>query len=155
MIEFRKADSGDINTIVGLRIEFLKEAQKNHADIIHDKVLGESLHDYFCKNMNNGQFIAWLAVDEKKIVGTSGLCFYTTPPSYKNRTGRIAYIMNMYTLPSHRRMGIARHLFARILDEAKEVGVKKICLHATEDGRGLYEKFGFEGTDDEMILSVE
>lgn len=154
MIEYRNANKNDIDELVRLRIEFLKEAQNIESDS-NDPSVKISLVNYFSSTMNNNSFIAWLALDKNKIVATSGLCFYTLPPSYKNLTGNIAYIMNMYTQPNYRKKGIATFLFEKMIDEARRLGYKKLCLHATEKGKSLYIKYGFKDTNDEMILNLE
>jgi len=154
MPEFRRADIKDIADLINLRIEFLKEVQ-NVQNGERDRDLFNNLNVYFTENMNKGNFISWIAVVDNKIAGTSGLTFYTTPPSFKNMNGMTAYIMNMYTIPVYRRKGIAFKLFELTLNEAKSLGYKKICLHATEKGCGLYEKFGFYRTSDEMVLEIK
>ena len=154
MITYRKATINDITELVRLRIEFMKEAIKidNNYD---DKLIERVLSEYFNNNIQNGSFIAWLAVCGDRIIGTSGLCFYTRPPSYKNISGKAAYIMNMYTDPQYRHRGIASTLFENTVLEAKSLGYKKICLNATQMGRSLYIKFGFKAIDSEMELNLE
>jgi GNAT superfamily N-acetyltransferase len=151
MIEYRKAHVDDCEALVELRIRFLKEAQGIDTDE-NDLDIKDALSRYFTEKMGNGGFIAWLALDECKIVATSGLCFYTLPPSFTDFTGKVAYIMNMYTEPSYRKQGIATNLFGRLLDEAKALGYKKVCLNTTAQGRPIYERFGFRETGDEMAL---
>lgn len=153
MISYRKATFEDIGELVRLRSDFAKEVQKI-TDNSRDRVFIETLTDYFKNTMPDDSFIAWVATDENRIVGTSGLCFYKLPPSYRNLTGNMAYIMNMYTLPNYRNKGIAKVLFEKIIMEAKQKGYKKISLHATEMGRPIYSKFGFKGIDTEMELEI-
>jgi GNAT superfamily N-acetyltransferase len=75
--------------------------------------------------MPKDRFIAWIAEEDGKVIGTSGLCFYTLAPSHNNMSGGVAYIQNMYTLPEYRGRGIAKVLFDKVLTEAKERGYKK------------------------------
>lgn len=162
MIEFRKATIEDISELVGLRIELLKEINReDNIDVETQTGVEELLHNYFRNNLPNEKFIAWLAIDEGKIIATSGLCFYSVPPLFKKidgnikkMNGNIAYIMNIYTVPEHRGEGIAKRLFEKVLTEAKSLGYKKITLHATDMGQRLYIKYGFKVTDSEMILNV-
>jgi GNAT superfamily N-acetyltransferase len=151
IIKYRKANIEDINELVRLRIEFMKEAMNIDNDQ-NDQVVRKALVEYFNRTMKDNNFIAWLAIDGSAIVGTSGLCFYTLPPSYKNISGDAAYIMNMYTQPLYRCRGIAASLFEKTVLEAKSMGYKKISLHATEMGKQVYKKFGFKEKDDEMVL---
>ena len=60
--------------------------------------------------------------------------------------------MNMYTDPAYRRKGIATKTLDLLIAEAKSKGVTAISLEATEMGRPLYEKYGFEKMEDEMAL---
>lgn len=153
MITYRKADLNDLSALISLRLEFMKEAQ-NITSEEQDKDLSISLSDYFRSHMSDNQFIAYLAEDGDQIVGTSGLCFFSRPPSYKNTKGKAAYIMNMYTRPAYRGRGIAFCLFEKLLGEAKALGYQNISLHATKMGKPLYRKFGFQESADEMVLHL-
>lgn len=154
MIEYRNADLNDISELVRLRIVFLQE-MGNKAISIEDENLRKVLYEYFEERVLKNEFVAYLALENNEIIATSGLCFYTLPPSYKNLTGKVAYIMNMYTSPSYRKRGIAKVLFQKIVEEAKIRGYKYISLHATEKGRPLYLKFGFKDLNTEMTLKIE
>ncbi len=76
----------------------------------------------------------------------------TVMPTYHNPSGNKAYIMNMYTNPDYRRLGIATKTLELLVADAKEKGVSTISLEATDMGRPLYEKFGFVKMHDEMEL---
>jgi len=143
MIEYRRANAGDIDELVRLKIEFMKEALKIET-CFDDKEMKDSLTDYFNKTIHNDSLNDWLAIDNSRIIGTSGLCFYTLPPSYKNITGNVAYIMNMYTDPAYRGKGIASQLFEKMIFEVKKLGHKKISLHATDKGKPVYLKYGLK-----------
>lgn len=57
-------------------------------------------------------------------------------------------IKSMHTLSDHRRKGVAAHLLAHILGEAKRRSYRRVSLETgSMDGfapaRGLYERFGF------------
>lgn len=152
MVKYRKANLEDLDELIRLRIRFMKEAMNIDSDQ-NDQIMEKALRDYFSVTMLDNSFIAWLAVEDEKIIGTSGLCFYTLPPSYKNIFGQVAYIMNIYTEPFNRCRGIASTLFEKTVSEAKAMGYKKICLHATTMGLPLYIKFGFKEIKGEMVLN--
>lgn len=54
----------------------------------------------------------------------------------------------MYTEPSHRRRGLARKIMTAMLDWCLVQGIKRITLHASDEGRPLYEKLGFFQTNE-------
>jgi GNAT superfamily N-acetyltransferase len=140
MISYRRADTKDINDLVRMRLQFVKEAQ--HVDNNDkDAEMTEGLRKFFSATMPGDEFIAWIAEEDGRMVGTSGLCFFELAPSYKNMSGRVAYIQNMYTLPEYRGRGIAKILFDKLLTEAKELAAKlaqlsvKILTKSGEGGR--------------------
>ncbi len=153
-IIFRKATPADIEDLVRLRIAFLKEVQKPETRQIDDTTLAESLRNYFTDSVANDTFVAWLAIHEGEIVATSGLCFFQIAPGFTLQNGKIAYILNIFTLPKWRGIGLGKQIFECILQEAKDRGYKRISLHASDDGRPIYEKFGFRLTSDEMELRL-
>jgi GNAT superfamily N-acetyltransferase len=138
---FRKATIKDRSRLFELRMEFLKEA--NGRPYEFENRLSKEIRSYFNHHIKDESFIAWLCLNENKIVGTSGISFYEVPPSYNNHNGKVGYIMNMYTLKAFRRKGIATVLFEKMLEEGCRRNVGKFVLHATKNGQALYEKYGF------------
>jgi len=151
MISYRTATVDDINDLVSLRIIFLQEVEKN-CNPKYDNKVRNSIYAYFMDNLPKKTYISWLALDDDKIVGTSGLSFNVVQPSYGNPSGKEAYIMNMYTIPEYRKKGIAKNLLDKTMEEAKKREVGKIRLHATSMGRPIYLKKGFEERNDEVVL---
>ena len=76
-------------------------------------------------------------------IGSIGLVIHSVPPSPFNRAGKEGYIMNLVTLPAWRRRGIARALLSHVVDVLRAEGVPLATLHASDEGRGLYEDLGF------------
>ena len=88
------------------------------------------------------------------MIACGGLVFLQKPPSPGNHSGREAYIMNMYTAPEWRGRGLATRLFDALMGDAREAGAQLVRLHATEDGRALYERSGFRLVGNEMALRL-
>ena len=153
-ITFRKATTADVEILAHLRTAFLKEIQPVETRQIDDETLYASLKNYFLESLANDTFAAWLAESNGQVIATSGLCFFQIVPGYTLQTGKIAYILNIYTLPEWRGKGIGKQIFEYILEEAKQRGYQRISLHATSDGQPIYEKFGFRLTTDEMELRL-
>lgn len=148
-MDIRKATIADIPQLVELRLALLKEANEIKEDITALKV---SIENYFTKNIPTDNFISYIAVCKKMILACSGLIFYEVPPFPADITGKVAYIMNMYTRPNYRGYGIATKLFDEIMREAKEQGYIKITLNATDMGKSIYKKFGFKEVGGNMVL---
>jgi GNAT superfamily N-acetyltransferase len=126
-------------------------------DIIADRVppsalaLAQGLEQYFSKHLQQGDYINWLALYDDEIIATGGICFYNIPPDFLNATSDSAYILNVYTLPAYRRQGISKHLFEKLIQEAKDRNVAQVYPHTTDDGKALYEQFGFKLKENEMV----
>ncbi len=71
---------------------------------------------------------------EGRLVATTTLLCYQQ---------RLAWIGMVLTHPDYRGRGFARRLIAAALDRADSLGVETVKLDATEQGRPLYEGFGF------------
>lgn len=149
-LTYRKATIADIDCLVDLRMDFLAEANGGRSN--SEAALRSEIRAYLNRHMPNGSFAAWVCVDDRAIVGTSGISFYELPATYNNPSGKVGYIMNMYTKPVLRRRGIASKLFRAVLDEGIRAHVGKVQLHATTAGRPLYQKFGLVAQGDEMVL---
>lgn len=149
--EYKKAAVEDIDELVRTRIIVLRAANKLSVDVDMSVVEQES-YKYYKWAIDSGEHIAYLVYDNKKFIGAGGVSFYRVMPTYDNPTGKKAYIMNMYTALEYRRQGIALHTLDLLVKDAREQGVSKIALEATDMGRPLYERYGFITMEDEMEL---
>jgi ribosomal protein S18 acetylase RimI-like enzyme len=67
--------------------------------------------------------------------------------------GPEAIVLNVYVEPAWRLRGVAEALMRAVLDALTERGIGHVVLHASDDGRRLYERLGFVPTN-EMRLSA-
>jgi GNAT superfamily N-acetyltransferase len=149
----RLAEIKDIPILVELRKQQLAdEGLPTISNINLD--IDEQLTDYYTSAIGDGSFISWVMENDGELIATSGVCFYDLPPNYSNLTGRTAYITNMYTKPDYRNKGIAAELLNTVIGEAKSRGYKVIRLHASAQGKSIYEKAGFSDTDGYMALRL-
>jgi len=148
-LNYRKANIDDIEKLVELRKKQLA-AEGIEASINIDMEL--SL--FFKNKLSDGTLIQWLAEDNDEIIACGAVIFYEFPPSYTNKSGKKAYISNMYTNENYRGQGIATKILSQLVDEAKITGVSKIWLEASTMGRPVYKKFGFVETDEFLELTI-
>ncbi len=147
----RQANLDDLEALVQLRLSLLREAGNLQSDT-PTAALIEAIRQYLTKTLPTGQFVAWVAQVNSEIIGTSGMVMFEKPPVYGNLLGLDAYIMNIYTVPNWRGKGVATALLREIISYVKMTDARRIWLDATEDGKRLYEKFGFVSTTKEMEL---
>ena len=139
MIEYEKLTEKRVDTIVELRIKQLRDEGATE-----DFDLVPNLQDFYKRHLADGSFVSWLAVDGDRVVGTSGMSFAEKPPYFGCPTGRIGLLSSMYTDPEYRRMGIARELLSRVIEEARTHGCGTVHVTASDMGVLLYTDFGFE-----------
>jgi len=144
---FRKADLSDIDALVKLRVDFMEGF--GPLDEKGREALG-NYSDFLLEGMTEGSFVQWLAETDGEIAATGSVSFYRLPPTGRRPNGREAYIGNMFTYPAHRNRGLAAKLLRLLAEEARAAGCRAILLHTSEQGRPLYEAFGFEPTDSMM-----
>lgn len=148
---YKKAGQEDLKLLVETRIEVLRAA-----NLLEDTVDMEEVRRYSCsyyqKALREKSHVAILVFQGQEFVGAGGVSFYEVMPTYDNPTGKKAYIMNMYTRPAYRRMGIAYHTLDLLVAESRERGISFISLESSAMGRPLYEKYGFVKMEDEMLL---
>jgi ribosomal protein S18 acetylase RimI-like enzyme len=61
-------------------------------------------------------------------------------------------VLNVYVAPAWRRRGVGEALMRAVLDALAARGIRRIVLHASDNGRPLYERLGFVATN-EMRLT--
>lgn len=138
-ISFKQLTVDRIDEFINMRIEQLREeGAKEEID------LRPALKKYYTSHLADESFFAWLAIDNGKIIGTSGISIVEKPPYFSCPSGRIALLSSMYTVPAYRRQGIARELLSRIINKAREQGCGAVHITASDMGVKLYTAFGFE-----------
>ena len=151
---YQRAGIEDIELLVGTRTEVLRAANGLDDSTDMTEVEAESRF-YYERALKDGSHTAWLVFDGSEFIGSGGISYYNVMPTYHNPTGKKAYIMNMYTVPSHRRKGIATKMLDLLVQDARERGITAISLEATEMGKPLYEKYGFVPMTSEMELPMK
>lgn len=137
-IDYRKLTEERLDTFIQMRIRQLREEGATE-----DIDLTPSLQDYYRRHMADGTFVSWLALDEKKIIGTSGMSFVEKTPYFGCPSGKMGLLSSMFTDPEYRRRGIARELLSRVVEEARNFGCGTVQITASDMGVKLYTDFGF------------
>lgn len=107
--------------------------------------------------MVSGDYLAWLAVTAgDAVVAGAGLWLMDWPAHMVGSSVRRGNILNVYTEPEFRRKGLARRLTEAAMDWCRDNRVDFVVLHASPEGRALYESLGFEGSNEMRIrLSLD
>lgn len=104
--------------------------------------------------LEDGSYRHWLAVASGRVVGGGGVLLCPWPANPRDACTERAMILNVYTEPEFRRQGVARRIVETILLWIRARGLRSANLHASDEGRVLYEKLGFVATN-EMRLKFD
>ena len=137
-ILYKKLTENELDIFIRMRIKQLREEGATE-----DIDLVPALRDYYDRHLADGTFVSWLAMDGEKIIGTSGMSFVEKPPYFGCPNGRIGLLSSMYTDPDYRRMGIAKELLSRVVEEARDYGCGTVQVTASDMGVKLYTAYGF------------
>ena len=103
----------------------------------------------------NGEYLGWLIENEQgAVIAGAGMWLVAWAPTPNDQSAYRGYIFNVYTQPDYRRRGLAQQLMNAIFDYCRENEIKVVSLHASDQGRALYESLGFKQTN-EMRLFLE
>ena len=102
-----------------------------------------------------GSYRGWLAApasEPERAIGGVGLHLRESLPRIE-ATGRIsggvqALVVNVYTEPAWRRRGVAARLMREALAWCTASKIGNVILHASDEGRPLYESLGFVSTNE-------
>jgi GNAT superfamily N-acetyltransferase len=100
--------------------------------------------------IDTGNYIGWLATPAEKpemIVAGVGVQLQPILPRPLDITtigeGRQGTIVNVFTEPQWRQRGIAGLLIKEIIFWSKSEQIDRLVLHASDEGRSIYERLGF------------
>ena len=113
-----------------------------------DRLL-KALEPYLRVAIPEGRWHTWIAEPG----GCGSIEIVPWVPGRQDPAPRRAWIHSLYVEPSYRRRGIGQRLTQTIIAWCREQGFQWVYLHASEQGRPLYESLGF-ATSSEMRLRL-
>jgi GNAT superfamily N-acetyltransferase len=106
----------------------------------------------------SGEYVGWLALnpDSSAVIGGAGAqrrLAFPHPQRLDDGAvgigeGRHAIVLNVYTDRAWRRRGVAEALMGAVVRWAREERLDRLVLHASEEGRPLYQRLGFAATNE-------
>jgi GNAT superfamily N-acetyltransferase len=150
-ITIREATVDDIPEIVRQRRRMYEDM--HYTDVASLERSGSLNTAYLQKAIAEGSFRAWLACSDSRVAAGGAVLVAPWPAHPYDLECRRATILNVYTEPAYRRRGIARQVMQTMIAWCKQQGFARVNLHASDDGRHLYESLGFEPSN-EMRLTL-
>jgi GNAT superfamily N-acetyltransferase len=146
----RSATIDDIPYLVAYRRAMFESMSFQHEHIL--AAMSAAMTEYLARAIPSGEYHGWVAEANGDVIASGGMVIHYLPPSPRNMDGREAYIMNIYTVPAWRAQGVATAIMQAILEYIDRLGIPVVTLHASAAGRPIYEKLGFEPTNEMRLL---
>jgi len=146
-VTIRQAKLADLPVLLSYRRAMAQEMDTPDPVAVNRMIT--ALEPYLRSAIPEGRWHAWIAEPG----GCGAVEVVQWVPGRLDPTPRRAWIHSLYVEPSFRRQGIGRRLTETMVAWCREQGFRWIYLHASEQGRPLYESLGFEPSS-EMRLKL-
>lgn len=140
----------DVESFLHLRLNLFCELQEIERDDDVEK-LKNSTMEYYLKNIDK-TLITYGVIEKDKIVSIGSLCLFERIPYIENLSGKEGYILNIYTLPEYRKKGYGKEITKKLIEYSKDIGIKRLWLNTSNEGKKLYSKLGFKNKENEMEI---
>jgi GNAT superfamily N-acetyltransferase len=153
-IEIRRATTTDAAVLARHRVLMFRDMGSAQPGI--EAALRDAAMAHIGEAMTAGEYVAWLAHpsgEPGRVVGGAGLQLrrlLPRPDSHGARVlvGREGIVLNVYVEHDYRRRGVARRLMEAIMAWVPSTDIVRLVLHASAEGRPLYESMEFEPTNE-------
>jgi GNAT superfamily N-acetyltransferase len=149
----RPATLADLDVLVRHRVRMFADMGFASADGFAE--LSAACRSWLSDALGRECYLGWLIAptgDPAAIAAGAGMLLQDMPPGPRDVRTTRAYILNVYTEPAHRGHGLATTATRAAIDEARRRGIKVVTLHASDEGRPIYERLGFEETNEMRLL---
>jgi GNAT superfamily N-acetyltransferase len=107
--------------------------------------------DYLHDALPRGEYLGWVAqraASPSEPIGGAGVQLRPILPRPRSagdgiELGPEAIVLNVYVEQAWRRRGVGDVLMRSVLTALAQRNIRRIVLHASDDGRRLYERLGF------------
>ena len=154
MYRILRATAADAGALARHRAEMFRDMGELPAGL-YDTLI-DAARAYLTQAVTDGRYVGWVAqldAGSREIIGGAGLQLRELLPRPDVARERLVrgpqgLIVNVYTERAWRRKGVADALMRELLQWCLGHGIESVVLHASDDGRPLYEKLGFRPTNE-------
>lgn len=142
-MEFVRAGKKDVRALIESRVVYLRAAIGEMSEA-EEAETRQKLLPFFHDHLERDLFVFCARDSKEGIVATAFLMVYEKPFRPDNGSGRYGVVYNVVTKDGFRGRGLATALVKHLLAGAEKMGLERVMLNATEAGRPIYEKLGFQ-----------
>ena len=140
---FVRAEKKDVHALIESRVVYLRAAIGEMSEA-EEAETRQKLLPFFHDHLERDLFVFCARDSKEGIVATAFLMVYEKPFRPDNGSGRYGVVYNVVTKDGFRGRGLATALVKHLLAGAEKMGLERVMLNATEAGRPIYEKLGFQ-----------
>ncbi|MEZ5352450.1 MAG: GNAT family N-acetyltransferase [Bryobacteraceae bacterium] len=107
---------------------------------------------FFTEAFARGRYHGWFIEDAGAVVAGGGVVLLEYQPGPRQKGLLRPFVVNMWTEEPCRRKGLARRLMETMVTWARAEGYGSLNLHASDEGRTLYESLGFRPTNEMRLI---
>jgi ribosomal protein S18 acetylase RimI-like enzyme len=152
--DVRQADVNDIQILARHRVAMFSDMGQLAPH--QEAALEQATASFLRAALPRGEYLAWVAADKgtpPTVIGGAGVQLRSILPRPRPGTddlelGPEAIVLNVYVERAWRRRGVAEALMRALLGELAMRGIRRVVLHASADGRRLYDRLGFVPTNE-------
>ena len=117
--------------------------------------MARSFERWVISRLADGRYMGWIISDAASPIASAGLLILEWPPHPLDPDGESrAYLLNVFVEPAYRRRGLARELVRLCLAEARRRRICIVSLHASDQGRPVYESLGFRAANEMLFIDT-
>lgn len=157
-LNLQEATIHDIPTLTKHHCEMFVEIWENNDESITVETLNEiekSYADKLKKQLGDGSCTVWIVKNYNEIVASGGITVCSFVPTPIAPSSEIAFFHSLYTEKMYRKNNCANLIMEKAIQHCKDIGINRILLTASNAGRPIYEKIGFEAVEDMMRMVIE
>jgi GNAT superfamily N-acetyltransferase len=117
------------------------------------RAMDREARPYFAHAFEEGTYHHWFVDCGGHVAASAGVSVTPFYPGPRDARPQRAWMLNVYTEPEYRRLGMAARLVEVVIEWCRGNGIGNLYLHASEFGRPLYERLGFVSSN-EMRLDL-
>ncbi len=140
-----KASEKDISIIVDMKLKMSKELG---IDFIFQENIEEKIKQTYLSLYKEDKGCHFILYEDNKVVAIGGAMLKDDVPFCFFKTPYYGFVMDIYCVPEMRRKGYATEIMHAVLKWLEEKEVHTIKLKPSHEGQKLYEKLGFQLTDE-------
>jgi len=149
-VELRRATRHDARALARLRHEF--RARRGPTAESEDAFLRRCEDWMQARLHDDGVWRVWIAERRGDPVGAVWLQIVEKLPNPVAEPEWHGYISNLYVADAQRNTGTGSRLLRAALDECARLEIDNVILWPTDRSRPLYQRHGFAGADNMLVL---